>query len=55
MHLYSWCHGNEDAKACTLDGAHSAACLLLSQMAQSPHGYLACDQYKRHLKTHFKM
>ncbi len=53
MHLYSWCHGSEDAEACELDEAHSAPCLLLSQMAQSLRGDLMCEQYKRHSKTHF--
>ena len=53
MHLYSWCHRSDDAEACELDEAHSAAYLLLSQMAQAPRGYLTCEQYKWYSKAHF--
>jgi hypothetical protein len=55
MHLYSWYHGSEDAEACELGEARSVVCLLLSQMAQSLHGYLTCDQYKSYSKTHHKI
>jgi len=55
MHLYSWCHGSEDAKAYELGEARSTAYWLLSQMAQSLHGYVTCDRYKSYSKIHQKI
>ena len=50
MHLHSWYHESEDATVYKLGEARSTAYWLLSQMAQSQHGYVTCNQNERYVK-----